>query len=78
MTTSARRLGVLNVAGSAAFFELAPIAAYCDPSDRRYAAIAIISGLSIGSGLPFMLRCMHSLMRSSMSVWVPWRPEKRG
>ena len=40
--------------------------------------MAIISGLSMGSGLPFMLRVMHSLMRSSMSVIVPARPEKRG
>ena len=40
--------------------------------------MAFISTLSIGSGLPLMLRCMHSLMRSSMSVCVPARPEKRG
>ncbi len=40
--------------------------------------MAIISGLSSGSGVPFMLRCMHSLMRSSTSVMLPARPEKRG
>ena len=49
------------------------------PPRRTLAAlIAIISGLWAGSGRPFMLRCMHSLTRSSMSVMPPVRPANRG
>ena len=40
--------------------------------------MAIISGLFAGRARPFMLRCMHSLTRSSMSVLPPVRAENRG
>ena len=40
--------------------------------------MAIISGLFAGSARPFMLRCMHSFTRSSMSVVPLTRAENRG
>src|SRR5579864_4680906 len=74
----AARLGVLKAGGSLALRALAPVAASRSLKERMYDAIAIISGLFLGSGRPFKLRCIHSLMRSSMVVVVLLRPENLG